>query len=165
MVELATTPEDKRETRDTLLQLLSAAHIPAREVAALAGAVAQLAPIAKDKHQVRRALLSLLADQADGWAASELIAGVVQLDPTAQDKTQARKALLALLASQASRPLAARLVDGLVQLDPATRDINTWPTWAVPPTSELLAAVRRNSELPAWLVTLPTLAPLSGAPL
>ena len=104
----------------------------------------QLAATAEGKRQARRALLALLVGQADGWAASELVAGIVQLSPTAQDKRQARKALLAFLAGPAKGLLASRLVDDLAQLDPAARDIRAWRAWHALPTVELLAAVRRK---------------------
>ena len=89
---------------------------------------------------------------------------MVSLAATARDKRHALAALLGLLAGQAIGPLAARLVDSLVRLDPTASDISTWRAWEVPPTTELLAAVRRNSELSAWLAALPALAPLSSPP-
>ena len=162
LLRLATTAEGQRQTCNALLGLLSAGHAGACETAELVAAVVSLAATARDKRHALGALLGLLAGQADGWVASELVLGVVQLSPTAQDKRQARHALLALLAGQASGPLAARLVDSLVRLDPTASDISTWRAWEVPPTTKLLAAVRRNSELSAWLAALPALAPLSS---
>ena len=162
LLRLATTAEGQRQTCNALLGLLSAGHAGACETAELVAAVVSLAATARDKRHALGALLGLLAGQADGWVASELVLGVVQLSPTAQDKRQARNALLALLAGQASGPLAARLVDSLVRLDPTASDISTWRAWEVPPTTKLLAAVRRNSELSAWLAALPALAPLSS---
>jgi hypothetical protein len=165
VIKLATTPEDKNQTRVALLGLLSAAHTGAREAAGLVGAAVQLLATSENKRQTLAVLLRMLTSQTDGWKASELVAGIIQLDPTAQDKSGARNSLLALLTSQTNGPAAAELLDRLVQLDPTTRDIDTWPTWAVPPTGELLGAVRRNSELAAWLQALPTLAHLSSSPL
>jgi Domain of unknown function (DUF4062)/NACHT domain len=164
VVRLAETAEDQRQTRAALLGLISAAQAGASATAGLVAAVIQLAPAADDMRQVRGTLLDLLAGQADGWTASELVTGVVQLGPTAGDKGQARDALLALLARQDSAPLAARLVDDLAQLDPTAADVSGWRAWAAPPTAELLAAVRRNCDVAAWLAILPRLPAGESSP-
>jgi hypothetical protein len=129
------------------------------------GALVQLAATAEDKRQALGELLNLLDAQTNSWKASELAAGVAQLDPSAQDNLSARNTLLALLRGQTSAPPSARLKDALTQLSPTARDISAWHKWKVPPTVKLLAAVRRNSELAAWLAALPDLAPLSDKPL
>ena len=165
VVQLAAAAEDERETITALLRLLGRARIGARETAGLVGAVVQLAATAEDKRRALDKLLNLLTAQASGWKATELAAGVIQLAPSAQDKLRARNALLALLRGQASAPLAARLMDALTPLDPTARDISAWREWEVPPSVKLLAAVRRNSELNDWLVTLPDLAQLSKSPI
>jgi hypothetical protein len=161
LLQLATTAEDKRQTRDVLLDILSAGHIGAYESAALVGAMASLAATARDKRRARDALLSLVG-QTDGWVASELIAGVIRLGPTPRDKRYARSALLSLLAAQPSEALSARLLGELAQLDPKAGDLSGWHAWEVPPTAELLATVRRNSKLAAWLAILPALGPVSS---
>ena len=89
--------------------------------------------------------------------AEGLAGGLAQLDPTAEDKRQARDALLGLLARETDSGWAAGLADGLGQLDPTVHDLRTWRAWAVRPTAELLAAVRRNSALTNWLAALPSL--------
>ena len=86
------------------------------------------------------------------------------LDPTAEDKRQARDALLGLLARETDSWVAAGLAGALAQLDPTVHDLRTWRAWAVRPTAELLAAVRRNSALTNWLAVLPSLTSLSGSP-
>jgi lysophospholipid acyltransferase (LPLAT)-like uncharacterized protein len=162
LLQLATTAEDKRQTRDALLDILSAGQIGAYESAELVGAVASLAATAKDKRRSREALLCLLAGQTDCWAASEIITGVIRLGPTPQDKRYARSALLGMLAAQPSEALSGRLIDELAQLDPKANDLKDWTAWKVLPTAELLAAVRRNSKLAAWLSVLPALGPVSS---
>ena len=77
---------------------------------------------------------------------------------------QARGALLGLLARETDSWRVARLADGLGPLDPTVHDLITWRAWAVRPTAELLAAVRRNSALANWLAVLPSLTSLSGSP-
>ena len=94
-----------------------------------------------------------------GWRAR-----LAQLDPTAEDKRQAREALLGLLARETDSGVAERLAGALAQLDPTVHDLRTWRAWAVRPTAELLAAVRRNSALTNWLAALPSLTSLSGSP-
>ena len=89
---------------------------------------------------------------------------MVQLAPTAEDQRQAREALLGLLAGQTDGYLAEKLVAEVIQLDPTVPDLSTWRAWAVPPSVKLLAAVRRNSALAAWLAALPSLTSLSSSP-
>ena len=162
LMQLTVTAQDRRRTRDALLKLLSTAQIWDGGIAGLIETVVQLATTAESKRQARQTLLALLAGQADGWGASELVTGIVQLSPTAQDKRRARKALLTILASPAKGLLAARLVDDLARLDATARDIRAWRAWQALPTAELLAAVRRNSNVATWLAALPHLAPLSA---
>jgi Domain of unknown function (DUF4062) len=163
LLDLTVTADDKRHTSGALLKLLSTGQASAYETAGLVTAVTRLAATADARRDALGALLGQLDEHTDGWVASELAAGVIELGPSAQDKRRARHCLLALLAGQASAP-AARLVDRLAQLDPTASDITTWPTWASPPTRELLAAVRRNSGLAAWLSEIPSLATLSALP-
>ncbi len=162
VVQLAQTAEDRRQARDALLGLLAN---PTEDWVAekLVDGVVQLAQTAEDKRHAREALLGLLASQTDVGTAARLVGGLVQLAQTEADKRHAREALLGLLASQTDVGTAARLVGGLVQLEPTVHDLNTWPSWAVSPTGELLAAVRRNSTLATWLAVLPSLSSLSGS--
>jgi Domain of unknown function (DUF4062)/NACHT domain len=162
VLQLATTAEDKRQTRDVLLEVLSAGQIGAYESAGLIGAVASLAATGTDRRRSRDALLGLLAGETDGWVASEIITGVIRLGPTAQDTRYARCVLLGLLAGRPGEGLSAQLVDQLAQLEPKASDLRGWTAWKVAPTTELLAAVRRNSKLAAWLAVLPALAPVSS---
>ena len=120
----------------------------------------QLDPTPEEKRHAREALLRWLADPANDWQPQRWVAGLVQLAPTAEDKLQAREALLRLLASQTKDWVAAALIGGLAQLEPTAQDLSTWPTWAIPPTAELLARARRNSPLAVWLEALPSLASL-----
>jgi hypothetical protein len=114
--------------------------------------------------QARDALVGLLARETTGWAAAGLAGELAQLATTAEDRRQARDALVGLLARETSGWAAERLAGGLAQLDPTVHDLRTWRAWAIQPTAELLAAVRRNSALTNWLAGLPSLASLSGSP-
>ena len=157
------TAEDKRQARDALLGLL-AGESDSEVAGRLAGGLAPLDPTAEDKRQARHALLGLLAGESDSEVAGRLAGGLGPLDPTAEDKRQARHALLGLLAGESDSEVAGRLADGLARLDPTVHDLRTWRAWAVRPTAELLAAVRRNSALTNWLAALPSLTSLSGSP-
>lgn len=90
-------------------------------------------------------------------AAAGLAGGVAQLNPTAEEQRQAREALLKLLARETDSLAARELVGAVAQLQPTVHDLSECRAWAIPATIELLAAVRKNSTLPAWLGWLPGL--------
>ncbi len=161
LTRLDPTAEDKRQARDVLLGLLGR---DSRVAEQLAGGLARLDPTAEDKRQARDVLLALLAHASGSWVAEQLAGGLARLDPTAEDKRQARDVLLGLLARETDSRVAERLAGGLAQLDPTVHDLRTWRAWAVRPTAEVLAAVRRNSALTNWLAALPSLTSLSGSP-
>ena len=62
-----------------------------------------------------------------------------------------------MLAKQAADHLAHQLMRALALLQPTIEDLVGWPGWAAPPSSRLLATVRRNSPLAARVATLPSL--------
>ena len=185
VAELDPTAEDKRQAREALLRLLAGQNLRSWEAEYLALGVADLDPTPEDRRRAREALLGLLADETaadldsptdiplSGGPADELVDEqndelvsklvdvVVELAPTAEDKRQAREALLGLLARETDEWLTAELVSGVIQLDPTVHDLSTWRARAIPPTVELLAAVRRNSALDDWLKLLPSLSPVS----
>jgi hypothetical protein len=161
-----------RQARDDALLGLLARETTSVDAALLAGALGPLDPTAEDKRQARGALLGRLTRKTNSLRAAELAGALGPLDPTAEDKRQARGALLGRLTRETTSRLAAELADKLAQLDPTVHDLGTptvhdlgtWRAWAVRPTAELLAAVRRNSALTNWLAVLPSLTSLSGPP-
>ena len=160
LAQLDPVAEDKRRACDALLGLL-AGETSSPEAEQLAGLLVQLDPVAEDKRRACDALLTLLVRETDSREALGLAGLLVQLDPAAEDKRRARDALLTLLAGQTDGDVAEQLARGLAQLDPTVHDLRTWRAWAVGPTAELLAAVRRNSALTDWLAALPSLTSLS----
>ena len=92
--------------------------------------------------------------------AKELADRVATLDPTAEDKLRACQALLAVLVSQADSRGGMSSIDSTGHL--ITSRV-TPPSGG--PVAEMLAAVRQNSALPAWLAALPSLTSLSASPL
>ena len=163
LARLDPTAEDRRQARDALLALL-ARETRSDGAERLADGLARLDPTAEDRRQARDALLALLARETYDSTVERLAGGLAQLATTAEDKRQARDALLGLLARETDSKVAAKLAGGLAQLDPTVHDLRTWRAWAVRPTAELLAAVRRNSALTGWLAALPSLTSLSGSP-
>ena len=160
MLQLGPTPQDKRQARDTLLGFLAHAT-DGSLTAGLAQLVIQFGPTPQDQSRVRDTLLGFLADQTDGRLAGQVARAVAQLNPTDEDKRQARGTLLNLLTSGAA---AAEILSGMVQLDPPVSDLGDWRRWALPPTSELLTAARRNSALRDWLEALSELPAMPARP-
>ena len=147
------TAREKARAREALLTLLASAANPG--LGRLAQALAGLDPTAREKARARQALLTLLASATNPLLAQDLVEALAGLDPTVQEKARAREALLTLLASATEPPVAMYLSRALVSLSPTIANLDNSDNWPVPPTSPLLAAVRKNSSLPAWLTTLP----------
>ena len=160
LLQLEPTLQDTCEVRSMLLTSFAVAP---DDAAWLVMDLIEFGSTAQDKQQARETLQTLLASTTEGSTAASLASGLAQLDPTDQDKQRARETMLMLLTSQAAGQEATKLMGGLVRLDPTVRDLNAWHDWTAPPTTELLAAIRRNSDLADWLSALPTLARLSVA--
>lgn len=71
--------------------------------------------------------------------------------------TEIRRAIVAILGRETDHLKARPLLDMLKKLSPNTADLATWQSWAKEPDAELLAAVRQNSPLAAWMSALPSL--------
>jgi hypothetical protein len=87
---------------------------------------------------------------------------LAQLDRTADEMRQASETLLRRLARETRSHVARSLASTLAQLNPTAVDLSSRWAWNVPPTVELLAAVRWNSTLEEWLEVLPSVSPLSA---
>ena len=165
VAQLDPTPEDQRRARDALLGWLGRGP-SGRTARTLVQGMAKLDPTPEDKRQARDTLLQLLASPAPPKPLTGFLAvSLAELATTAEDKRRTRDALLHLLVNVTDSRLATTLADVAAQLSPTVRDLSTWRTWIAPPTANLLAAVRQNSNLDSWLETLPSLAPLSGGSL
>ena len=90
--------------------------------------------------------------------ARRLAEAIAALEPTASEQTQARHALLALLPAQTDRWAAGALTDAVARLSPTAADLGGFDDCPFPPTAALLAAVRENTGLRAWLTVLPLLS-------
>jgi hypothetical protein len=157
ITRLAVTAEDRAQTRQALLTLLARMTDPsiARD---MAGAVIRLAVTAEDRAQARQALLTLLADTTEPSIAPELAVAAAGLEPTLEDRAQARQVLFTLLANTTDASIARGLAMAAATLNPTVADLGSSDRWPIPPTPELLAAVRQNSELTAWLAALRSLS-------
>jgi hypothetical protein len=164
IVQLAPSAEEKQQAREALFGLLLR-QVTARDASDLADGVARLDPSAEERRQTREVLFRLLgAGHSDPyWDLYLPLRRVGNLGPTAEDTRQARELLLRHLHHETDQALASALVRWITQLEPTARDLSSWHSWTAAPTAELLAAVRRNSELADWLESLPSIAPLAQA--
>jgi hypothetical protein len=160
LIQLDPPPDAQRQAREALLGLLGRQR-NGMAASELAGGLTRLEPTAGDKRRARETLLALLALQTNGPAAAQMAVAVAQLDPTADDKRRARESLLVLMPRQTDDWVTSQLMKAMTKLSPTVNDLSTWPSWTVPPTPELLTAVRQNSALASWLAALPSLAGLS----
>jgi hypothetical protein len=157
VTRLAATDEDRVQVRGALLGLLPDQAHP--EIAkSLADAAVALAVTDEDRVQVREVLLGLLPDQINPVVAAALASAVARLDPTAEDQASARQVLLRLLPDQGHPQEARTLANAVAQLGPTVADLGGSDRWPHPPHAALLAAVRQNSGLSAWLAALPLLS-------
>jgi hypothetical protein len=153
---LAVTAEEQEQVREVLVGLLAQeTRWPA--ATSMTHAVVGLDPTVPERAQVREALLGLLARETDSQDARVMAEKVAGLDPTAQERGKVRVALLGLLARETNSWQASSLMEAVARFDPSLDDVSKWRSWAAPPPTTMLAAVRRNSEISAWLAALPWL--------
>jgi hypothetical protein len=157
LAKLVATADDRRYVCRAILRLLDGQAQP-WAVRDLLDTLVQLATTPYEMRQARQKLLKLLDDQADTSMIDILVSPLVQLAATAEEKRQARETVLDLLHD----PADMSLVEALAGLEPTIHDLTTCHAWAIQPTSDLLAACRRNSSLDDWLAHLPALTPLSN---
>ena len=151
---LQPSAEEQARARGALLSLLRDPEW-ARE---LTEELVQMDPSAEERAQAREALLGLLSRRADPGTAATLAEALAQLEPATEDRTQTRKLLLDLLTRGTDSRTAEELADSLAEFSPTVADLGGSDDWPFPPTPELLAAVRQNSEQNAWLAALPLLS-------
>ena len=169
VVQLAQTADDRRQANGALLAEIARRCQGGGAVDSLAHGLVALTQTAEDKRLAREALVTFLPRNSEEWPhASQTVAGLVnaliKLGPLAEDKRRARRAVIGCLTTGRSTWVEDELVRRLARLDPTVSDLQTWRTWGVRPTAELLAALRRNSAAAAWLAALPSLAALSELP-
>jgi hypothetical protein len=154
---LEPTAQERAQARQALLGQL-AAEDPWPIAAELAQTLAALEPTAEEGAQARQALLGLLADYPA--IAPQLAPAFAGLKPSTEERAQARQALLgkmALPASEEYRLTANMLAEAAAGLGPTVADLSGSDSWPFPPAPVLLAAVRQNSRLLAWLDAMPLL--------
>ena len=156
-------PRQLGRARARILALLQDGAVIPDQAAELARVLAGLDPKPGQLARARARILDLLdgaaAARDHGGLAYELAQALPALDLNPGELRRARAGVLEVLQADATWAYwAGGLVDALSRLGPDTGDIANWRSWHHWPTPALLAAVRRNSELPAWLQALPTLA-------
>jgi hypothetical protein len=80
----------------------------------------------------------------------------LRLDPTTEDLAQTRNALLNILAIESDPEEAQELAETVARLGPTVGEL-VGPDRPQVPLYPQLAAARRNSRLPDWLMALPML--------
>ena len=114
VVQLACTPEDRRQAQGVLLSIATGQHRLRRD-RRLVEAIVQLASSPEEKHQTLTALLQLMHTETDTNWIRDLAWGIAQLACTPQDK---RRALCLLLSSLTGQ----KLVHEIVQLAASPED-------------------------------------------
>ena len=124
----------------------------------LADFIAQL----DDRQVGRTAILDLIANPSMSELTECLVTQLLEFKPRADDRRRGREIIIRNLAEVSFEWHGERLIHCLARLDPTVRDLSSWNAWRARPTGDLIAAVRENSGLTAWLAVLPSLAPLSS---
>jgi hypothetical protein len=156
---LAVTTQDRSQAREALLSLL-ASQSNVRKTRIMVDAIAAMDATPQDRAQVQEALRDALDHENSARQASSLAEAVAAINPAAHERDRTRHVLLRLLERERDSIEARWLTNALAKLSPAAGELAGWQAWRVQPDSNLLAAVRRNSAVPDWLATLPTLAGL-----
>jgi len=150
-------PEERAPVKQTLLARLVREFNIAAAIR-LAEAVARLDPSPQDRLSASQALIARLTPRnADQQTTEALANTLTRLAVTPQDRTSVRQALLARLAHETNSLIARVLAEMAAGLSPTAADLIDSANWPLPPAVALVAAVRRNSALPAWLDALPLL--------
>ncbi|MGH3222600.1 MAG: hypothetical protein ACRDPY_28540 [Streptosporangiaceae bacterium] len=155
-------PRQLGRARGRILDLLQDRAVIPDQAAELARVLAGLDPKPGQLARARARILDLLdsaaADRDHGGLAYPLAQVLPALDLDPGELRRARTTVLEVLQGDTTAGYWSwGLVHALTGLDPDTGDIACWRSWHHRPTPELLAAIRRNSDLPAWLQALPTL--------
>jgi hypothetical protein len=152
LARLSPSAKDRARARKALLALLPRRIWGRRE---LMDAVTRLSVTAADQAQAMEALLALHLKQPAAMTATDLVEELARLDPTPEYLARAKDALLSLVARRPDDPWAGTAV---ALLSPTIADFTGADTWPSRLDPSLLAALRKNSRLPAWLVALPQLS-------
>jgi hypothetical protein len=156
LTRLEPSDQDRAEALEALLRLLPRAGSSAQ---AIARVFVGLTKTAEEQTQARVALLGLMVSSVP--PTQELLKIWAALGVTTEERLQMREAFVGLLTSTRTPSWSYLLPGVLAGLDPTTSDLEGWQSWTVPPNSELLAAIRKNSTVSAWLATLSSLPTLN----
>jgi nucleoside-triphosphatase THEP1 len=162
IIELAATPAQRRNARETLTGLLTKLHSETTrylpETAAyLADGLARLSATAEDQRESRETLLAVMARQTDSGTATNIASALLKLSPGTQEKHLARNKLLMLANNEPGADRSRRLIDTIAQLELTADDVGILQKWAAGHTAELLATVRRNTTVTDWIALRATL--------
>lgn len=160
IAKLEPSPKDLQEARNILMRTL-VSQTDGYRADHLTYYLLLLNPSATDKQRARNTFAGILEDPTNEGSASTIASRLIELAETAEDKRLARDVLLKWVARRIQRLEGADpnpVMDKIAQLNPTVRDLRACDSWLIPPSNELLAAVRQNSELADWIAFLPSLS-------
>jgi hypothetical protein len=152
--ELAVTLDERRRAHGMALAMLS------REdsqdgILNYAGALAEFAATPDERACTRRELIRALAAGTESWAVQVITDTLFLLGITSPEKAELKAILITMYAQGPHIDRAESAARQIIRLNPVLEDLHGSVEWPCKPTSDLLAAVRRNTTLPAWLAALP----------
>jgi NACHT domain-containing protein len=122
MLQLGCGEGERRVARDAMLRLFASrpydwGFFGPYEI------LAQLAPAAEDKREVRQVLLSVLVRESSGHMVKDVVAAIDQFNPTPKEKERIRQKILELLSRKNDGSLVSAWVDAIGRLSPTARDM------------------------------------------
>jgi hypothetical protein len=152
--KLAVTPEERARAHKMALAMLS--HEDSQDgILHYVSALAELAATTGERTRTRRALIQALASGTESWAIQGIADTLFLLDITGPERAELKDILVRVYAQGPDKGQAESAARVVARLNPVLGDLHGTAEWPCKPTSDLLAAVRRHTPLPAWLAALP----------
>jgi hypothetical protein len=149
---------DLAKARGRMLNLLASAQ-SADAAMILVQGLKDCGAVPNELTQMRRRLIDILGNTS--YSAPEVAEMLNTLQPGPADITEARNLIMNRLTAAVPQH-AESLMQALTWLTPDANDLASCSSWPVYPDENLLAAVRRNSQLPSWLNLLPKLPAMNN---
>ena len=152
---LAVIPEERARAHQATLTMFS--HVDGHNPRVLTFVVAltELSATADERANTRRALIGALASGTGSWAVQVIMDSLFRLGMTDSEQVELKAILIRMFAQMPYRLEAESLAREIIRLNPTLDDLRGSADWPCKPTDGLLAAVRRNTPLAAWLAALP----------
>jgi hypothetical protein len=114
LTRFAPTPEEQRQVRERLLQLL--AEDDGNSAMDVVVGLVSTTPTVEDQRQIRQHLLETLAEENNSRVAEALVNGIVSFAKTIGDGRATNRVLLKMLTSEIEGWIAEALLSGIVEL-------------------------------------------------